>query len=133
MDPQPVNAAARSARRRHRYPPEAVCVGCGESDPTTFIFERHHPAGKANEPDLTAPPLCRNCHARETEKLRDLGVSMDPPATALHRIATALAGIGSFLMLLGETLLGYGQAISAMIAAFDVHFSSWRTLPAVTP
>ena len=133
MDPQPVNAAARGARRRHRYPPDAVCVGCGGSDSTTYVFERHHLAGEANEPDLTAPPLCRNCHARETEKLRDLGVSMDPPATALHRIATALAGIGSFLILLGQTLLGYAQGLRAVIEALDVHFDGWRNLTAVQP
>jgi hypothetical protein len=132
MEPQPVNAAARAARRRHRYPPDAVCL-CGESDPTTYIFERHHPAGEANEPDLTAPPMCLNCHRRETEKLRDLGVSMDPPPTQLHRIATALGGIGSFLVLLGETLLGYAQTLGAIIVAFDVEFPSWRNLSVVIP
>lgn len=133
MDPQPVNAAARGARRRHRYPPDAVCVGCGESDSTTYVFERHHPAGEANEPDLTAPPLCLNCHRRETEKHRDLGVSMDPPPTMVHSIAAALAGIGSFLILLGQTLLGYGQGLRAIIEALDVHFDGRRNLTAVQP
>jgi hypothetical protein len=133
MEPQPIDVAARAARRRHRYPPDAVCIGCGETDPTTYLFERHHPAGQANEPELTAPPMCANCHRRETARLQDLGVSMDPPPTVLHRIASALGGIGSFLVLLGETLLGYAQALSAIIAALDVHWPPWRNLLAVIP
>ena len=74
-----------------------------------------------------------NCHRRETEKLRDLGVSMNPPPTQLHRIATALAGIGSFLMLLGAALLGYAQILRGLIEALDVHLPTWQSLPAVAP
>ncbi len=131
MDPQPVNAAARAARRRHRYPPGTVCLTCAESDAATYLFERSHVAGEANEPELTAPQ-CLNCHRKKTEKDRDLGVSMQPPPTVLHRIAAALAGIGAFLVQLGETLLGYAQALIAIIAAFDVHFPDWRRQLAVT-
>lgn len=133
MDPQPVNAAARAARRRHRYPRDAVCTRCLEADATAYLFQRHHPAGKANDPDLTAPPLCLNCHAKETANLQDRGIPMDLPPTLVHRIAAALAGIGSFLMLLGEALVGYAQILRGLIEALDVHLPTWQSLPAVAP
>jgi len=120
-----VNTAVRNAKRTSKLGDQPVCLHCGESDPVAMLYERHHVAGRANEPDLTAR-LCRNCHARQTEALRAGGVSMDPPSTALHRLAALLGGLAEFLTHLAASLTGWSRFLHQVIDWLDEQFPTWR-------
>ncbi len=119
------NTAVRLARRTSKLGDNPLCVQCGENDPVAVLYELHHVAGRANEPDLTAR-LCRNCHAKQTEALRAGGVSMEPPATALHRLAALLGGLAEFLAHLAASLTGWSRFLHLLIDWLDEQLPTWR-------
>lgn len=119
------NTAVRLTRRTSKLGDNPVCALCGENDPVTLLYELHHIAGRANEPDLTAR-LCRNCHAKQTEALRAGGVSMDPPPTPLHQLAALLGGLAEFVAHLAASLTGWSRFVILLIDGLDEQFPAWR-------
>src|SRR5262245_49744934 len=101
MTPDPVRSDARRARHLRKLGPDAACALCGVMTPEVLIvakrtvLEAHHACGRAHDPDLTIP-LCRNCHAVQTEGQRMAGVDFSPPSTFLHQLVAALTSLGMF-------------------------------------
>jgi hypothetical protein len=130
----PINNDARRTTRAQKLGADAVCVRCGEPQWETLIpgnrslLEAHHLVGKANDADLTVP-LCRNCHAILTEKLRQVGASMNNPLTLLDRIVAILRCIGAFLGSIGNKFLQWADQLTRFMAALDRNVAHWRTMP----
>ena len=129
----PIHDDARRTSRAKKLGPNAVCVRCGEPQWETLVpgnrslLEAHHLVGRVNDADLTVP-LCRNCHAILTEKLRQVGASMSKPLTLLDRIVAVLRCIGAFLGLIGAKLLQLADRLSRFMAALDKSAPEWRTM-----
>lgn len=140
LTPSPIKSALRETARVSKLGADAVCVLCGETDGRVLIVDQHHVAGRVNDPELMAA-VCRNCHARQTEELRQIGVPMrygsyhgeaaDP--TPLDRLCAVLAGAGMFLAELGATLVGWARWLTEMVAALDSGVPSWRTVVSGMP
>jgi hypothetical protein len=126
-DDDPVQNDARRARRQRQLGEGAVCVLCGEEDPAALVagkatlIEQHHVVGRQHEPALTAP-LCRNCHAKQTETLRRAGVPMKRPRDFLERLVAILRALGLFLQEAGKALLRWADELA--------HQLTHRALPA---
>ena len=126
---------ARRARREQQLGPDAVCVLCGEADPHALtgvkraLIEQHHVVNRVNESTLTVP-LCRNCHAKETEQLRAAGVPNHPAPTLLERLAGILRALGLFFRSLGDACVHYADLLLDLITGLDARFRSWRTMEA---
>ncbi len=75
------------------------------------LLEQHHVAGKAHDRNLTVP-LCANCHALQTEKLRQANVSMQPVADTKTRIATCLRAVAIFLMDLAASHVAWAKQLT---------------------
>ena len=116
MQPNPMQNDARRARREQELGPDAVCVLCGESDPHALLsvkrslIEQHHVLNRANESAITVP-LCRNCHAKVTERLRAAGVPNQPPPTFLERLVAILRALGVFFRDLAEACIKYADQL----------------------
>jgi hypothetical protein len=134
MEHNPIANDARRAKRRRQFGPDAACAKCGLTTPETLvtasrtILEAHHVVGHATDEALTVP-LCRNCHAVETEGLRVVGASMAPPPTLLHQLVNVLRALGQFLTSVGRKLLQWAELLSGLLASLDTHCSAWRDLP----
>jgi hypothetical protein len=126
MSPDPIANDARKARRERRLGPDAICLTCAETDLRTLIFDDHHIAGRANG-DVTAR-VCRNCHARAHEDLRDAGVNLAPPVTILDRVVAVLLAVGTFLAALGTRLVAEARVLERFIAGLDDNYLGWRTM-----
>ena len=81
MRADPIGNDVRKLRRARRLGPGAACVICGEANRDQLkrmsrsLLERHHLAGRANDPELTVV-VCLNHHARLSEAQRDSGVDL---------------------------------------------------------
>jgi hypothetical protein len=134
MEHDPIANDVRRAKRGRRLGPSAACAKCGLSDPEALVtagrtlLELHHVVGHATDEALTVP-LCRNCHAVETEGLRNVGASMAQPATLLHRIVNVLRALGEFLSSVGRKLLAWAEHLAGYIGALDTRHPSWRDMP----
>jgi hypothetical protein len=108
----------RKLRRGRRLGPGAACVVCGETDPVQLqrvkrsLLERHHLAGRANDPDLTVV-VCRNHHARLSEAQRDSGVDLleDPSRPQAQRTAALLRGLADLAELSAPHLRRHADAL----------------------
>jgi hypothetical protein len=100
-DKNPKRTAAREANRQRQFPPDAVCITCGES--ALVALEKHHPMGAAHEPDLTVP-LCKNCHAKATEDQFREGVPLSETDSFFDRVAAILGGLAAFFHFLADSL-----------------------------
>lgn len=100
---------------------DSVCIFCCKPSE-----ENHHPAGRANEKDLTAP-LCKDCHSEQTRLQRvaevDLSHSEKP---FLLKLQAFLKGVGIFLISLGEKLVELAKSLGAAVRFFDFYFPAWR-------
>src|SRR4051812_6665246 len=107
----PIRNDARRASRERKLGHAATCMLCGEAQWESLVtapkslLEAHHVVGNANDVELTVP-LCRNCHAKLTEQLRQNGTSMEQPRTILDRIVAILRGLAAFFRMLAEKLTG---------------------------
>ncbi len=134
MNANPMQTAARRARRDQRFSLNAACVLCGVTTPETLVavrralLEKHHVCGRANDADLTVP-VCRNCHAVLTEGQRAAGVTFTAPQTLLHQIAAALASFFAFLHDFAERGMAWTDALSHLITELDSAFPTWCELP----
>lgn len=130
----PIRNDARRANRQRRLGDDACCLNCGEAQMVTLVptakslLEAHHVVGKANDAELTVP-LCRNCHAKLTESLRETGASMAPPKTLLDRLVAVLRALAAFFRMLGEKCSEWAEKLAAFIRALDRHCAEWRTMP----
>lgn len=109
MEENPIQNDVRKTKRRCKLGENPACAHCGDRRPE--VLEKHHLVGKANEPALTIT-LCRNCHAVATERLRQSGVSMEPPPTLLQRLLAILKGIACSLIQVAECLFDVVQKLS---------------------
>jgi hypothetical protein len=138
-EPDPIANSRRKARRAAKLPPDAACVLCGEATPEALllvdrtVLEQHHPLGETYAPNLVVP-LCRNCHAVETERMRDLGVELTRAKRPLpETLASVLAALGGFLIGLGRALLAWSRELADLTRALDREFPGWRELPEANP
>lgn len=122
MDRNPIQNAERQARRERKLGAHPVCMLCGNEDiwalreaPDRFL-EEHHVAGRQHDTELTAA-ICFNCHAVVHEKLRQRGVSLSPASSYPERLAEMLVAIGTFLKMLGERLILYGEQLFESVCA----------------
>lgn len=99
-DKNPKKTTARESKRQRRFPPDAVCIACGES--ALVALEMHHPMGAAHEPDLTVP-LCKNCHAKATEDQLREDVPLSATDSLLDRLAAILGALAAFFRFLADS------------------------------
>ena len=131
MEDDPIKNEARRKRRERRFGPDARCILCGHANPSAFVrvtkefLEAHHVVGRANDEGLLLP-LCRNCHAYITEGYRDAGVSMNPPATVLHRLQAALKALGVFLPELGAKCGTWAFDLRQFMNRLDRELPNWK-------
>jgi hypothetical protein len=137
--PDPIANNRRKARRAAKLPPDAACVLCGETTPEALlrvgrtVLDGHHVPGEAVAPDVVVP-LCRNCHAVETEHMRDLGVELRrTKRTVPETLVSVLAALGGFLLTLGRALVAWSNELSHLVGALDSNYPDWRQLPEATP
>jgi ribosomal protein L34E len=130
--PDPIGADLTRVRARRRLPPGAVCACCGERDAEVLraresVLERHHIAGRVNEPDLTVV-LCLNCHRRASTLVPNLGVDLQreqlPPSP--ERLVAMLRGSAAFLIQLAGALQARAKWLERVIAELDQNDSRWR-------
>jgi hypothetical protein len=131
----PIGNEARAARRERRLGDALGCVLCGYRDPAALIaehratLESHHVLGRAHQADLTVV-LCRNCHAIQTERMRDGGVALerDPSLSVLETVVAVLRALAVFLRSLAVSLEDWATRLAALVVALDQAMPSWRTL-----
>ncbi len=99
---KPIDTARRMWRRRA----QRRCLQCGRR----IEMEDHHPAGRRNDSELTGP-LCRTCHAKETEALRREGVDMRYTANPIERVERSLKGTSVFLSGLSDALWRWAELL----------------------
>lgn len=99
---KPIETARRMLRRRA----QRRCLECGRRVET----EDHHPAGRRNDSELTGP-LCRTCHAKETELLRREGIDMRSTANSIERVERSLKGTSVFLGSLADALWRWSELL----------------------
>ena len=118
----PIQNDARRKAREKALGPNARCLRCGESQWETLVpvrktlLEAHHIVGKANDATLTVA-LCRNCHAIQTERLRQSGVSMDAPTSPVERYAATLRGLAVLFTDLAPRLHAMADELEAVSAS----------------
>ena len=136
--PDPLEVAARAARRTQRQPKDAFCITCLTSDvdillnpgaPTAIprtLLESHHIAGRHND-DALVVSLCLNCHRKATIAQHDAGALTRGPATTLiERIEVALRSLAAFLAQLMVTLIDWADALAAHFAHITALCPMWR-------
>lgn len=134
MELDPIQTDARRTARREKLGSDACCVLCGESQWESLtkvkrsLLEAHHVVARANDEKLTAV-LCRNCHGKLHESMRQVGASTDQPQTLLDRLIAILRGLATFFQHLGELLLDLALRLPRFIAALDREFPTWRAMP----
>ena len=115
--PDIVRAVVRRTRRRANIPPDARCLWCGIANPDVLagerrsLFERHHVAGRANDPGWTVV-LCLNCHRLATIAQVDAGAPLCAPANEQERAIAALVDLASFLRESAERLLEIAHVLA---------------------
>jgi hypothetical protein len=134
VEENPIKNQLRREKRQDRLPDDAACTTCGCSAPEALTaanrswLEKHHVVGKANHSDLIAA-VCRNCHAILTARAQDVGASMRPPETVLHRFVAIMEALGTFLAFDGETTVAWAKDARRLIAGLDKDCPQWRHMP----
>jgi hypothetical protein len=136
MEYEPLQNDLRKTRRRRKLGANAVCILCGETAPEALrlvsrsLLEGHHAVGASNDPTLKIP-VCRNCHAKETEAMRAVGVDLRhiPPRTILEVLVPILRALGAFFHDLADMLFVWADRLLTLIRALDGCCPQWRALP----
>ena len=84
------------------------CAECGETD--WRCLEVHHIAGRDFDNDATAI-LCRNCHRKLSDDLKDHQRPASSPPNQFDRVGHFLLGLADLLTRLAEKCREYGQAL----------------------
>jgi hypothetical protein len=131
--PDPIGNEVRKVRRARRLG-TAVCFLCGFADPVALVranrtlLERHHPLAIAHAPAATVP-LCRNCHALETERMRDAGIPlMKDNLSDLDVIEAVLRAQSVFLRDEADAWAGFAADLRRRIDDLDCRDPKWRDL-----
>ena len=132
MRPDPIGNARRKQVRKRMTP--HACERCGYADPVAMVdpkertLEEHHVAGRVNFPALTSW-LCRNCHALETERLRDLGVPLDRKSRPhfLQRIYALLRGMATAFEQWANQLHAFAEQIETLVERLNEELPDWQT------
>lgn len=152
----PLKNIRRDTRRSDRLPANAVCLFCGTTEPsklTTMTAERlldlpagppnrfrahvrsvliegHHLFPRGVERD-TIIPLCKNCHAKIHELLRDVGMDFAQPEdwTLLHVVHAILRVLAALHQQLSQVLSALADRVWALIEGLDASFEGWDSLP----
>jgi hypothetical protein len=138
--PDPIGADRRSARRRRKLPPDAVCVFCLETNPTVLrvaprgLLEGHHVLGEVNDPTLIVV-LCLTCHRLATEAQLAGGVVLERGAerTFPDLLESALRALAGFFRLVADAFDRWADQLGALIGALDDTCPGWRQLPEAKP
>jgi HEAT repeat protein len=131
---KPIQQAGRRKARERRLGADAVCILClhPQLEALTLVrrslLEAHHVLGEVNAPDVLVP-LCRNCHAKVTEQLLQVGASMTESPTLLDRIASMIRALAAFLHELAKLLFDGAQRVVRFQNALDCNCPGWRTMP----
>ena len=131
--PDPLRNEVRKARRSRRVGIDAACVLCGESNPDVLIrvgrsvLEQHHVLGAAHAPSVTVP-LCRNCHAIETERMRDAGISLerDHGRAVVEVIEIVLRAQALYLRSHAEASERFAAHLREHVEMLDRGYPGWR-------
>ena len=132
--PDPIGNEVRRVRRERRLGPNAVCVLCGFADPRALVrlqrsfVELHHPLAVAHGPGATVP-LCRNCHAIETERMRDAAIPLNGDELSTPEVLSAvLRADAVFLRAQADAFEGFAERAQRLTTQLDDQFPGWREL-----
>ena len=124
MDRDPTQTSKRRAARQRRLGADAACF-CGETAPEAL--ERHHPLGRAHDPELTIV-LCRNCHAKANESQRMTGTPMVAQSNVLDRLFACLRAAEAFLHDALHAIERISDQPEAFMGFLDKELPNWREL-----
>jgi hypothetical protein len=130
----PIQSTGRRKARERRLGMDAVCVLCLHPQLEALtrvrrtLLEAHHVLGEVNAPNVLVP-LCRNCHAKVTAQLLDVGASMRESPTHLDRIISVLRALAAFFHELATMLFAQAERVVRFRNALDCHYPGWRTMP----
>ena len=92
------------------------------------LLEKHHPFAAAHVPGATVP-LCRNCHAIETERMRDAGIPLtNDDLTTLEVLEAVLRANATFQRAQADAWEGFADATRSLITELDERDRGWRDL-----
>ena len=115
----------RKARRERRLGPDAACMMCGENDLSTLaLLEEHHVLGANHDPNGTVC-ICKNCHAKETERQRLAGADLQEQPSFLARLIQMLRSLGAWLRSLGEVVVEWAERLKRLVAHLDMNYPGW--------
>ena len=134
-EPDPIGNETRKARRERHLGPNSRCLLCGRDDPLTLLrvdrslLDAHHPLGRKRMPELTVL-LCRNCHAIETERMRDARIPLDEDAerSVVEVVEIVLRAAAVFLRSLADAFDQFADRLPRLIVELDRRFPGWREL-----
>jgi hypothetical protein len=129
----PIGSEVRRARRERRLGSGAVCVLCGFVDPAALLrvgrstLEHHHVLGRLHAEEVTVR-LCRNCHALETERMRDAGIplQLNPQRHVIETVEAILLALATFLRSLAAALERHGSDLADLVPELDRAVPGWR-------
>ncbi len=124
MDRAPIDTAARKAIRLRRFGRDAVCISCGE-DRLPTLGDRHHPGGRAHDPDFTGP-VCLNCHAIANGGQRRGAVPMAHQANELEREIARHMALATFLEDSAEAEDRAAERLEEFRDFLDAEYPEWR-------
>jgi hypothetical protein len=137
--PDPIGNAVRKARLERRLGPNAVCVLCGFADLAALVLvhrtflEKHHVFAVAHVPGATVP-LCRNCHAIQTERMRDAGIPLtDNDRSTLEVLEAVLRANAIFQRAQADAWESFADDTRRLIDDLDERDPGWRDLERARP
>ena len=129
-----INTERRRARRSARIGPDARCVLCHAANPELLIrvkrtiLEAHHIVGLAN--DVTATViLCRNCHAKVTEKQREFGASFEVPESLLDKAISVLRHLAALFYVVADMMRVLADQLVALLSGLSKRYPDWQAMP----
>jgi hypothetical protein len=132
--PNPLSRQQREHRRRFAMGGETVCAMCGEAAPEALrqvpagLFEKHHVLGRQHDSEIEVT-VCASCHAKLSAGQVDDRIPLTAATTSLERQHAMLGALGSFLRVLGESLIAWGQRGERIVGGLDQNYSGWRGHP----
>jgi hypothetical protein len=92
------------------------------------ILEAHHIVGLAN--DVTATViLCRNCHAKVTEKQREFGASFEAPESLLDKAISVLRHLAALFYVIADMMRALADQLGALLSGLSKQYPDWQTMP----
>jgi hypothetical protein len=91
------------------------------------LLEDHHPLGRKHGPGVTML-ICRNCHAVETERMRDAGIPLDSDdeRSVVEVVEIVLRAAAILFRSLAEAFEQFADRLHRLIAELDRNVPGWR-------